>query len=60
MAQAITAEELVAAPVLSDVRLAPNGHDVAYVERSGANGRIYLNRAPLTSGAPLVPRRRRG
>lgn len=53
MARAITADELVAAPVLSDVRLAPNGRDVAYVERSGAMGRIVLNGAPLTSGAPI-------
>src|SRR5262245_26112354 len=53
MARAITAEEFVAAPVLSDPRLAPNGHDVAYVERSGATGRVFLNGAAFTSGAPV-------
>jgi dipeptidyl aminopeptidase/acylaminoacyl peptidase len=53
MSRAITAEEFVAAPVLSDPRLSPNGQDVAYVERAGASSRLMVNGKAVTSGAAV-------
>lgn len=53
MAPAITAEEFIAAPVLSDPRLAPNGGHVAYVERTGVSSRILVNADPVTGGAAV-------